>query len=164
MHDEESGISSVVTEDGDVKPVNVFAGVDPATDSQRRDADYSVIIFVACDVDNNIYVLDYLRKRSLPVLGIPGSDKKGIVDYVFDYGKIYHPMMFTIEDTSMSKPIFQALNSEMRRRNDFSIGYKAELPGTRMSKRDRIQEILAQRFSIGQIHIKKEHYLSLIHI
>ena len=58
----------------------------------------------------------------------------------------------------MSKPIFQAINSEMRRRNDFSIGYKAEKPGTRMSKRDRIQEILAQRFSIGQIHIKKEHY------
>jgi hypothetical protein len=58
----------------------------------------------------------------------------------------------------MSKPIFQALNSEMRRRNDFSIGYKAEKPGTRMSKRDRIQEILAQRFSIGQIHLKKMQY------
>ena len=27
-----------------------------------------------------------------------------------------------------------------------------------MSKRDRIQEILAQRFAIGQIHLKKEHY------
>ena len=91
IHDEESGISSIVTEDGDVKPVNVFAGVDPATDSQRRDADYSVIIFVACDMDNNIYVLDYLRKRSLPVLGIPGSDKKGIVDYIFDYGKYIIP-------------------------------------------------------------------------
>jgi len=72
IHDEESGISSIVTEDGDVKPVNVFAGVDPATDSQRRDADYSVIIFVACDMDNNIYVLDYLSKRSFPVLVIPG--------------------------------------------------------------------------------------------
>ena len=86
LHYEETGISSIVTEDGDVKPVNVFAGVDPATDSKRRDADYSVIVFVACDVDNNIYVLDYLRKRGIPVLGIPGSDKKGIVDYIFDYG------------------------------------------------------------------------------
>jgi hypothetical protein len=27
-----------------------------------------------------------------------------------------------------------------------------------MSKRDRIQEILAQRFAVGQIHIKKTHY------
>ena len=158
IHDEESGISSIVTEDGDVKPVNVFAGVDPATDSKRRDADYSVIIFVACDMDNNIYVLDYLRKRSLPVLGIPGSDKKGIVDYIFDYGKIYHPLMFTIEDTSMSKPVFQSIKAEMIRRNDFSIGFKEEKPGTRMSKRDRIQGILAQRFAVGRMHIKKTHY------
>ena len=158
IHDEESGISSVVTEDGDVKPVNVFAGVDPATDSQRRDADYSVIIYIACDMDNNIYVLEYLRKRSLPVLGIPGSDKKGIVDYIFDYGKIYHPLNHTIEDTSMSKPVFQAIRAEMRRRNDFSIGFREEKPGTRMSKRDRIQGILAQRFAVGQMHIKKTHY------
>ena len=27
-----------------------------------------------------------------------------------------------------------------------------------MSKRDRIQEILAQRFAIGQIHLKKDQY------
>jgi hypothetical protein len=158
VHDEESGISTIVTEEGDVKPVNVFAGVDPATDSIRRDADYSVIIFIACDVDNNIYVLDYIRKRSLPVLGIPGSDKKGIVDYIFDYGKIYKPLMFTIEDTSMSKPVFQSIKSEMIRRNDFTINFKDEKPGTRMSKRDRIQGILAQRFAVGQMHIKKTHY------
>jgi hypothetical protein len=158
VHDEETGISSVVTESGDVKPVNVFAGVDPATDSQRRDADYSVVIFIACDMDNNIYVLDYLRKRGIPVLGIPGSDKKGIVDYIFDYGKIYHPVIYTIEDTTMSKPVFQAIRAEMMRRNDFSIGFKEEKPGTRMSKRDRIQEILAQRFAVGQMHIKKTHY------
>jgi len=158
IHDEESGISSIVTEAGDVKPINVFAGVDPATDSVRRDADYSVIIFIGCDMDNNIYVLDYVRKRSLPVLGIPGSDKKGIVDYVFDYSKIYRPLMFTIEDTTMSKPVFQAIRSEMMRRNEFTINFKEEKPGTRMSKRDRIQEIMAQRFSVGQVHIKKNHY------
>jgi phage terminase large subunit-like protein len=45
----------------------------------------------------------------------------------------------------------------MKRRNDFSLKYKAEKPGTRMSKRDRIQEVLAARFSVGQIHIKPEH-------
>ena len=158
VHDDDSGVSSVVTEAGDVKPINVFAGVDPATDSIRRDADYSVIIFIGCDVDNNIYVLDYIRKRSLPVLGIPGSDKKGIVDYIFDNSKVYRPLMFTIEDTSMSKPVFQAIRSEMKRRNEFTINFKEEKPGTRMSKRDRIQGIMAQRFSVGQVHLKKNHY------
>jgi len=156
--DTETGLSFVDANGQGYKPCSVFVGVDPATDSARRDSDYSVIIAVAVTPENDIYVIDYIRKRSLPVLGIPGEDRLGIVDYIFQYSKSYKPSLFTIEDTSMSKPIFQAINSEMRRRNDFSIGYKPELPGTRMSKRDRIQEILAQRFSIGQIHIKKEHY------
>ena len=158
IYDEATNISSIVTSSGEVKPVNVFAGVDPATDSVRRDADYSVIVLIGCDVDNNIYVLDYFRKRSIPVLGIPGSDKKGIVDHIFRLNKIYRPTLFTIEDTTMSKPVFQAIRAEMMRKNDFSVSFKEEKPGTRMSKRDRIQENLAQRYSVGQIHIKRTQY------
>ena len=113
---------------------------------------------IAVTADNNIYVLDYVRNRTLPVLGVPGTDNKGIVDYIFDYAKFYKPTLFTIEDTSMSKPIFQAIRAEMRRRNEFIIPFKEEKPGNRMSKRDRIQEILAQRFAVGQVHIKKTQY------
>ena len=156
MHDD-SGVSYIIR-NGELSPVKVFVGVDPATDSQRRDADYSVILTIAVDLHNNIYVLDYIRKRSIPVLGIPGEDKRGIVDYIFEVANTYHPALFCIEDTAMSKPVFQSLRAEMRRRNDFSVGFKEEKPGTRLSKRDRIQEVLAQRFSIGQIHLKKEHY------
>ena len=58
----------------------------------------------------------------------------------------------------MSKPVFQALVSEMRRRNDFSVKYSAEKPGNRMSKRDRIQEILAQRFAIRSMYLRKDQY------
>jgi len=104
---------------------------------------------IAVTPDNNIYVLDYIHNRTLPVLGIPGTRQKGIVDYIFDYAKFYNPTLFTIEDTSMSKPIFQAIRAEMRRRNEFIIPFKEEKPGNRMSKRDRIQEILAQRFAFG---------------
>jgi len=157
-YDEETGISYVNLDNGDRKPINVFAGVDPATDSTRRDSDFSVILIVGVDVDNNVYVLDYMRKRSLPVLGIPGDPKKGIVDYMFNYNKTYKPNLFVVEDTTMSKPVFQSINAEMRRKNDFGIKYTAEKPGTRMSKRDRIQEILAQRFAIGSVHLKKDHY------
>jgi len=156
--DQETELSYIKTAEGDERPVNIFVGVDPATDSTRRDSDFSVVIALAVDSDNNCYVLDYLRKRSLPVLGIPGEGKKGIVDYVFDYNKIYNPGLFTIEDTTMSKPVFQAINAEMRRRNDFTVKYTAEKPGNRHSKRDRIQEILAQRFAVGSIFLKKEHY------
>ncbi len=158
-YDEEAGIAYIDRRDtGDFIPINVFAGVDPATDSARRDSDFSVILLVGVDVDNNVYVLDYTRMRSLPVLGIPGEAKKGIVDYMFEKNNIYHPSLFVVEDTTMSKPVFQALISEMRRRNDFGVKYAAEKPGNRMSKRDRIQEILAQRFAIGSVHLKKEMY------
>jgi len=158
-YDEDTEICYIYNkQSGDLVPVNIFAGVDPATDSTRRDSDFSVIIVVGVDADNNVYVIDYLRMRSLAVLGIPGDNKKGIVDYMFERNKIYHPSLFVVEDTTMSKPVFQALISEMRRRNDFSVKYCAEKPGNRMSKRDRIQEILAQRFAIGSIHIKKDMY------
>ena len=158
IKDEESGVMYVVPDGDDPKPCNVFVGVDPATDSARRNSDFSVLMVVAVTPDNNIYVLDYVRNRTLPVLGVPGTDKKGIVDYIFDQAKFYKPTLFTIEDTTMSKPVFQAIRAEMRRRNEFIIPFKEEKPGNRMSKRDRIQEILAQRFAVGQVHIKKTQY------
>jgi phage terminase large subunit-like protein len=155
-YDEETGISYIITKDAGERPVSVFAGLDPATDSARRDSDFSVLLVVGVDIDNNVYIIDYLRKRSLPVLGIPGEHKKGIVDHVFEYNNIYHPSLFTIEETTMSRPVFQSLMAEMRRRNDFSVKYCAEKPGNRLSKRDRIQEILAQRFAIRSIFLKKD--------
>ena len=46
----------------------------------------------------------------------------------------------------------------MRRRNDFGVKYCAEKPGNRMSKRDRIQEVLAQRFAIRSMFVRKDQY------
>jgi len=157
-HDNDTGIYYIVPDGEDPQPCDIFVGVDPATDSARRESDFSVLLPVAVTPNNNVYVLDYVRQRSIPVLGIPGEDKKGIVDYMFDLAKSYSPRLFTVEDTTMSKPVFQSLQAEMRRRNNFSVRFKAEKPGNRMSKRDRIQEILAQRFAVGQVHIKKTHY------
>tara|TARA_R110002012_G_scaffold7562_6_gene35299 strand:- start:8566 stop:10152 length:1587 start_codon:yes stop_codon:yes gene_type:complete len=139
-------------------PINVYCGVDPATDSERRESDFSVLMYIGIDSNANIYVLDYIRKRGLPVLGIPGDDKKGIVDHIFEYNKIYHPKLHVIEETTMSRPIFQSLIAEMRRRNDMSVQFKEEKPGNRQSKRDRIQEVLGQRIIIGSVHLKKDMF------
>ena len=155
--DSETGVPMLYNE-GKEFPVNVFAGVDPATDSMRSTSDYSVIMIVAVDENNNVYVLDYIRQRGLPVLGIPGEDKLGIVDHMFEMQRKYNPNLFVIEDTTMSRPIFQSLRSEMRRRNDFSVKFKEEKPGTRMSKLDRIQSVLSQRFAVGTMHIRKTHF------
>jgi len=155
--DEDTGVSMLYI-DGEYRPINVFGGVDPATDSMRSTSDYSVIMIVGVDEHNSVYVLDYLRLRGLPVLGIPGEEKLGIVDHIFDMNAKYKPNLFVVEDTTMSRPIFQSLRAEMRRRNDFSVHFKEEKPGTRMSKRDRIQSVLAQRFSIGSMYLRKNHF------
>jgi phage terminase large subunit-like protein len=156
-YDEDTKLSYLII-DGKEIPVNIYVGVDPATDSDRRDSDYSVLCIIACDINNTVYVVDYLHKRNLPVLGIPGDDRKGIVDHIFDYNTMYHPNLFCIEETTMSRPVFQSMMSEMRRRNDFSVKFRPEKPGTRLSKRDRIQEVLAQRMSIGAVKIKKNQF------
>ena len=149
---------SYIWHDDQMKPVQVFVGVDPATDVNRRDSDYSVLIIVAVDMDNSVYVVDYIRERGLPVMSILGEGKLGIVDHMFQLAQKYHPNLMVVEDTTMSRPIFQSLKSEAMRRNDFSVKWKEEKPGTRMTKRDRIQGILSQRFAVGQIFIKKNHY------
>ena len=46
----------------------------------------------------------------------------------------------------------------MRRKNDFTLRFKEEKPGTKQSKLDRIQEVLAQRMSIGAVRIRDSHY------
>lgn len=156
---EETGIGELILQDGRTLQVLTFGGGDPATDIDRRESDYNVILTIAVDKDNNIYVLDYLQKRSLDVLGTPGTARdKGFVDHLFEKNLIFHPELFVVEDTTMSRPIFQALPKEMRRRNDFTLHVKPEKPGTRMSKMDRIQGELAQRFAVGQIHIKSTQH------
>jgi predicted phage terminase large subunit-like protein len=48
-----------------IKPVNIFIGIDPAS-STKQSADYSVTMPIAYDIDKNIYVLPYFRKRVTP--------------------------------------------------------------------------------------------------
>lgn len=49
-----------------IVPVNIFIGVDPAS-SVKQTADYSVIFPLAVDSSDNIYTLDYVRKRMTPM-------------------------------------------------------------------------------------------------
>mgnify|MGYP001338840769 CR=1 FL=1 len=79
-------------------------------------------IFYSCDVlsksgtfllkpfadTNDIYVLDYVRNRTLPVLGINGSGQKGIVDYLFEMADFYNPSLFTIV---LAEPIVATASS-----------------------------------------------------
>ncbi len=140
-------------------PVNIFIGCDPATDIDTKHADFSVIMVVAIDVNNNCYVLEYERHRSIPTIGSKDPSngailgRSGVVDYIISlYGK-YNCVSATVEDVAMNRSIFQAMNDERRRLNRFDISVIPEKPGGQ-NKRNRIYSGLSGRFSMGTVFLR----------
>jgi hypothetical protein len=158
----ENDINYIVNDDNEI-PVNTFIGCDPATDIDTKHADYSVIMVIAVDVNNELYVLEYERHRSIPTIGSKAPDngeiigKKGVVDYILELHEKYHCTSSTVEDVAMNRSIFQALNDERRRLNRFDIAVIPEKPGG-TNKRNRIYSGLSARFSTGTIHLRKNMF------
>ena len=148
--------------DGERVPVNTFIGCDPATDIDTKESDFSVIMVVAVDVNNNLYVLEYERHRSIPTLGAKDKqgkliDKKGVVDYIMELHEKYKCTSSTVEDVAMNRSVFQALNDERRRLNKFNISVIPEKPGG-TQKRNRIYSGLSGRFSLGAVFLKENQF------
>ena len=159
--DEEDSINNIVI-DGEKVPVNTFIGCDPATDIDTKESDFSVIMVIAVDVNNNLYVLEYERHRSIPTIGAKGKDgelieKKGVVDYIIDLYNKYKCTSSTVEDVAMNRSIFQSLNDERRRINRFDIAVIPEKPGG-TQKRNRIYSGLSGRFSMGTVHLRENMF------
>ena len=145
--------------DGKLVPVNTFIGCDPATDIDNKYSDYSVIMIVAIDELNNLYVLDYVRERGAPTVGSKDNEgniigKIGVVDYIIEKYKQFNCMSATVEDVAMNRSVFQALNDERRRLNQFDISVIPQKPGG-TQKRNRIYSGLSSRFSMGLVHVKR---------
>jgi phage terminase large subunit-like protein len=148
--------------DGEYIPVNTFLGCDPATDIETKYSDYSVIMVVGVDANNNIYVIDYVREKSIPTLGLRGIDgeidgKKGVVDYLIEMYDKYLCKSGTVEDVPMNRTIFQDLNRVRKQSNRFDIGIQPEKPGGR-DKINRIYSGLNGRFASGGLFVKEGHY------
>ena len=148
--------------DGEQIPVNTFIGCDPATDIDTKESDFSVIMVVAIDPDNNAYVIEYERHRSIPTIGGKSLDgsirgKKGVVDYIMDLYDKYHCNSATVEDVAMNRSIFQALNEERRLRNKFNVSVIPQKPGG-TNKRNRIYSGLSARFSMKTIHLNENMF------
>jgi len=148
--------------DGDDIPVNTFIGCDPATDIDTKHADFSVIMVIAIDTNNELYVLEYERHRSIPTIGTKSSDggiigRTGVVDYILELHEKYKCISSTVEDVAMNRSIFQALNDERRRLNRYDIAVIPQKPGG-TNKRNRIYSGLSGRFSMGTVHIRKNMF------
>ncbi len=148
--------------DGEDTPVNIFIGCDPATDIDTKHSDFSVIMVIAIDPNNNLYVLEYERHRSIPTIGSKAVDGEimgriGVVDYIISLYNKYHCVSATVEDVAMNRSIFQALNDERRRLNRFDIAVIPEKPGG-TQKRNRIYSGLSGRFSMGTVHLRENMF------
>ncbi len=71
------------------KPVNIFLGVDPAS-SENVKANYTVVMVIGVDIDNNIYIIDYFRGQVAPMDG---------AQRILELADIYHPKFVNIEET-----------------------------------------------------------------
>ena len=148
--------------EGERFPVNCFIGCDPATDIDTKESDFSVIMCIAIDSDNNLYVLDYERHRSIPTIGAKNAeneiiDRKGVVDFILEMHQKYHCISSTVEDVAMNRSVFQSLNDERRRLNKFDVAVIPEKPGGRQ-KINRIYSGLSGRFSMGTVHIRENMF------
>jgi len=148
--------------DGDYIPVNTFIGCDPATDIDTKDSDYSVIIAIAVDASDNVYVLEYERHRSIPTMALrDGSGKiqgrPGVVDYIVQLHDKYHAQHGCVEDVAMTRSVLQDLNAYKRNWNRPHITVIPEKPGG-MNKVNRIYTSLNNRFASGKIFVREGHY------
>jgi len=152
--------------DGERFPCNTFIGCDPATDIDTRNSDFSVIMVVALDPNNNVYVLEYERHRSIPTVGARDENdkligKKGVVDYIMELHQKYYCISSTVEDVAMNRSVFQSLNERRRIENKFDIAVIPEKPGGR-EKRNKIYSGLSGRFSTGTVYLR-DNMFDLIH-
>ena len=154
--------TNYIVSDGEKVPVNTFIGCDPATDIDTKESDFSVIMVISVDANNNRRVLEYERHRSIPTIGAKDGegnilDKKGVVDYIIELYNKYHCTSATVEDVAMNRSIFQALNDERRRINRFDISVIPEKPGG-TQKRNRIYSGLSGVFSVGAMYFRENMF------
>ena len=125
-------------------PVNLFMGVDPAS-STRQTADYSTIVTVAVDDENNRFVLPYYRKRSTPMQ---------LADNIITYFKLYKPDKDRVESVGYQ----EMLRDYLRRRADEEKIFIAGLEikeSPRNSKSSRL-ETMEPYFAQNKVFIRED--------
>ena len=154
--------TSYISIGGLMKPVNMYLGCDPATDINTKHSDYSVIMVIAVDEDDNVYVVDYERHRSIPTMAMRNKydeivGKPGVVDYIIDMMGKYNCKLGTVEDVAMNRTVFQDLNKEKARLHKMGLPIVPASPGG-TNKVNRIYSGLNSRFANRKVFVKKHHY------
>ena len=124
-------------------PVNVFMGIDPAS-STKSTADFSTIVSVAIDNQNNRYILPYYRKRATPM---------SLADHIIEYFKIYKPVKVRIESVGYQEMLREYVKQRCEEEDLFISGLEIR-ENPRNSKSSRL-ETLEPYFAQKKVFIQK---------
>jgi len=125
-------------------PVNIFMGVDPAS-SIKKTADYSVVMPVAVDKDNNRYILPYYRKRATPMK---------LAEGIIQYFKMYKPSKVRIESVGYQEMLREYLRTRCEEEGIFISGLEIK-ENPRTAKSSRL-ETMEPYFTQGKMYMKKD--------
>ena len=146
----EQGLSNLVLaslngeEVEEIRPVNVFTGVDPAS-STKQGADYSVIFNVAIDGDNNRFILPYYRRRATPL---------HLADAVIQNFREYKSSRTRIESVGYQEMLRQYIKEKSQEMGLFIPGLEIK-ENPRTSKSYRL-ESLQPIFANGKVFIQPD--------
>lgn len=119
------------------KLVNVFMGIDPAS-SIKKTADYSVIMPIAVDSEDNRYILPYFRERVKPM---------DLAASILQYDTMYAPTKAHIESVAYQEMLRDYITTKR-----FIPGFAKKI-NPRNSKSSRL-ESLQPWFHQNKVYIK----------
>ena len=133
--------------DGRQEYINIYIGVDPASTLGIRN-DYSVIMVIGVTAEYDYYVLEYWRKRVLPM---------ECADEIFKIAERYHPIRrINIETISYQEMLRDYVMKRSKSEGKFLPGIEQGIKGYgQQKKKDRLFEGLQPMFKAGAVHLKK---------
>ena len=143
--DDENGKWYIKSDEGNTD-VNLYIGIDPAS-SVADNRDYSVIMVVGVSADHDYFVIDYWRKRVLPM---------DCAEQIFKMFKKYKPVRrVNIETIAYQEMLRDYVMRESKKRGLFLPGIEKGIKGYTQKKKDRLFEGLQPLFKQKAAHLKK---------
>ena len=145
--DDESDSWFLDLDDGTKPFINIYIGVDPASTISSR-ADYSVIMVIGVTADYDYYIIEYWRKRVLPM---------ECADEIFKIAKRYSPIRrINIETIAYQEMLRDYIMKRSKKEGLFLPGiHKGIKNYGNQKKKDRLFEGLQPMFKAGAVHLKK---------
>ena len=148
--DDQSDSWYIQMDDGTKKYINIYIGVDPAS-SINNYSDFSVIMVIGVTAEFDYYVLEYWRKRVLPM---------DCADEIFTLVKRYSPVRrVNIETIAYQEMLRDYVYKRSKKEGLFIPGIEKGIKGYgNKKKKDRLFEGLQPMFKQGAVHLKKNHH------